>query len=720
MNALNGLSALAAEMPRLPPWDEAARAAAAASLGILPPPPPLAPPPPSMPAAVSSSELEILHAARAEALARDRWLSAAKRRIECQDVFSELRRREQTREEAVDATSREDLARLASALTARELAELLVQAHAWPSVAPPPATAAAAPLALPVDTVASIAGPNIFEYALPRLGLRGRKLSVSPPASGGLFHQREPLFLDEQSNLQLRIAASQAQELAAASGAQVNTHLSPPGAYLQDDQGLGLGTQGSASSALEPAPLTMLPCLETQRGVPALAPGVQFLHEKPSLAEEQVHKRRRLALAQEDMTAGNIQDNTLFAHTSQHKAHSPIDEALLPLAKVLSSSEFNDSALGQEKVGASVGTATSGRVLTLGLPTDARFLSDAHCFLRLACLEIFVASEEEARARGRGARPARAGQAGLRCVHCRHVPRPARANQATCFPSKTKNVFESVRNFQRVHLDACPYVPREVKERYAAYAKVGNAPRCSQGLVRAYYAEAAREVGLVDTSHGLKYCRDADGSMSKEGGLSDEMMRILRAADVDDDNEPSDCKAALQGSKAAPLAQNPEVNHGKFDSVVTPETRLVLDQARKERTAFVLPQDFEAITDYLYLIFHQLEPCQPTSSTLARRKLAPDQLRSNSGLCCRHCRKDDSGINGRYFPLDVASLGNSSFSQMLGSHLAMCPSVPREIKDALIELKDLAREHGSSTKRGAKKSFAEKVWKRMEKNGVDF
>ncbi|KAL7533549.1 hypothetical protein ACHAWF_004538, partial [Thalassiosira exigua] len=172
---------------------------------------------------------------------------------------------------------------------------------------------------------------------------------------------------------------------------------------------------------------------------------------------------------------------------------------------------------------------------------------------------------------------------------------------------------------------------------------------------------------------------------------------------------------------ATPLAQSLEVKHGKFVSVVTPETRVVLDQARKEPTAFVLPQDFDAITDYLYLTFHQLEPCQPTSSTLARRKLTPDRLRShNSGLCCRHCREDDSGINGRYFPLDVASLGNSSFTQMLASHLAMCPSVPREIKNALIELKDLSREHGSSMKQGAKKGFVEKVWKRMEETGVDF
>ena len=87
---------------------------------------------------------------------------------------------------------------------------------------------------------------------------------------------------------------------------------------------------------------------------------------------------------------------------------------------------------------------------------------------------------------GRGARPVHVGQAGLCCVHCRDVPRPQRANQAVCYPSRLENLSESVRNFQRVHVDACPHIPLSIKSRHADAAGCRHRPRRSQKLVRAY------------------------------------------------------------------------------------------------------------------------------------------------------------------------------------------------------------------------------------------
>ena len=70
-------------------------------------------------------------------------------------------------------------------------------------------------------------------------------------------------------------------------------------------------------------------------------------------------------------------------------------------------------------------------------------------------------------------------------------------------------------------------------------------------------------------------------------------------------------------------------------------------------------------------------------------------------------------VSTMYFPTNQTSLSDSSFSQILHNHLASCPNVPQEIKDALVELKQLAVEHGVTTKRGTKKTFFEKIWERM-------
>jgi hypothetical protein len=160
-------------------------------------------------------------------------------------------------------------------------------------------------------------------------------------------------------------------------------------------------------------------------------------------------------------------------------------------------------------------------------------------------------------------------------------------------------------------------------------------------------------------------------------------------------------------------AADSDVKYGKFETIATDETKRVLKSAQDETTPFVIPEDFPTISDYVYLLFHQLLPCKPTTATIKRRRLNIDQFQRIPGLCCKFCAKND-GINGMYFPLSVDSLGDSSFSQTLMMHVSTCSFVPQEIKNALCELKALAKEHNACVRRGAKKTFTEKVWKRME------
>jgi hypothetical protein len=293
------------------------------------------------------------------------------------------------------------------------------------------------------------------------------------------------------------------------------------------------------------------------------------------------------------------------------------------------------------------------------------------------------------------------------------------------YPSKRENILESLRNFQRVHLNACASTSDDIKTKYADIVRRGNGPRRSQRLVRAYYAQAAAEVGLVDTPNGIVY-NEANDCRKSGKGPSEEMLKILAAAREEEIHGPHRARAATVAGAALRASLSPkkakassskghkdtDVKYGKFANVASDETCRIVQEARGISTAFVQPSDFDTVSDYIYLLFHQLEPCRPTAATIKRRRLDPAHLNCLTGLCCRHCSKAD-GINGMYFPLNIDSLGDSSFSQTLGMHMSTCLHAPEKLISALDELKALGKDHNSCARRGSKKAFIEKVWGRI-------
>ena len=383
---------------------------------------------------------------------------------------------------------------------------------------------------------------------------------------------------------------------------------------------------------------------------------------------------------------------------------------------------------------------------TLFLPSDANFLSEAHCFIRFVCIELFTSTEHHLTAGGRGARPSHVGQVGFRCIHCKHQPRDHQANQAVSFPSTRDNIFESVRNFQRVHMESCPFIPPKIKLTFQEIIQKGNhTPKRSHKLVRAYYSQAASEMGLIDTPFGLRYrdecgykqrvtpslemlnILEAANAEEKVGARFVEPMNVTKRASSKDDTTKSSPSSSSEGNAVAATI---DVKYGKFDALSGKITKKVMLNARKEPTVFVQPQDFPTISDFIFLLFHQLKPCKPTSHKKRRRvssSISPSGSTFDrehptigntpfAGLCCKHCqREDNENANGMYFPSNVECLGDSSFSQTFLMHLMnSCDHVPDEIKSALTELKNLAREYNASVKRGSKKKFVGKVWKRLE------
>jgi hypothetical protein len=142
----------------------------------------------------------------------------------------------------------------------------------------------------------------------------------------------------------------------------------------------------------------------------------------------------------------------------------------------------------------------SSRVL-LGIPEDKEWLSDMDCFVRHN-LEVFCATQEDVDIAQQDRKyPVNVGQVGIRCIHCGLAKEGQGARgSAVAFPYSISGIYESVREFQRLHLDSCPNLPPAAKQKLAG--KKGSSSLSS--VLRKYYVLAAKALGLYDTPDGIR------------------------------------------------------------------------------------------------------------------------------------------------------------------------------------------------------------------------
>eukprot|EP00984_Skeletonema_dohrnii_P025204 scaffold14322_cov87-Skeletonema_dohrnii-CCMP3373.AAC.5 len=342
----------------------------------------------------------------------------------------------------------------------------------------------------------------------------------------------------------------------------------------------------------------------------------------------------------------------------------------------------------------------------LSIPTDEQFLDPVHNFLRSTCIEVFVSGSEYNSGGlgiGRGS-----NLVGLRCVHCKHVPKQERANQAVSYPSKTANIYESVRNFQRFHVEACEHIPNKIRKKYRKLVSQ-KYRKIPVKYVKVYVAEAACEIGMVHTSNGLIFGAPPNTS----GKPSEKLQAIMSIAE-----NPTAFKH-LEDVIFPKVKVDDRLTNSKFSHIASEKTLKVIANCRKEEAAFVYPSDFPTLSDFCFVLYHQFVPCLRPITAVSRRKKAkpkPEKWDTLSGLCCKYCHEAHRGERhhkGMYFPHDLKALHDSSFSGNLNTHVMTCKRVPFEVKEALEELQRLAAEHGVTTKRGAKQKFMKKLWERM-------
>jgi hypothetical protein len=146
---------------------------------------------------------------------------------------------------------------------------------------------------------------------------------------------------------------------------------------------------------------------------------------------------------------------------------------------------------------------SSSVVLLLSQSKDKESLSDRQCYVRSNFVELFTASDKDALARhSRGAQKLNAGQVGIRCIYCVHLPQKERSERAICYPSSLSRIYQTVADMQRFHFEICQSIPEDIKHTYRSMKT--TRPR-GVGSPQAYWVESAKAVGLVDSEQGIRY-----------------------------------------------------------------------------------------------------------------------------------------------------------------------------------------------------------------------
>jgi hypothetical protein len=141
----------------------------------------------------------------------------------------------------------------------------------------------------------------------------------------------------------------------------------------------------------------------------------------------------------------------------------------------------------------------SSRIM-LALAEDKEWLSDMDCFIRKN-LEVFCATEEDVEIAQQDRKyPINNGQVGIRCIHCAMKNGTAARGTAVAYPYSINGIYESVREFQRLHLESCPQLPDKTRAKLAGFK--GSSSLSS--VLRRYYVLAAKALGMLDTPSGIR------------------------------------------------------------------------------------------------------------------------------------------------------------------------------------------------------------------------
>jgi hypothetical protein len=149
----------------------------------------------------------------------------------------------------------------------------------------------------------------------------------------------------------------------------------------------------------------------------------------------------------------------------------------------------------------------SGESLVLACPDDRGMLNEHLAFLRQQ-IEFFRATIDDIMLHTRGRNKGVAlRQVGVRCRHCSHLSVDKRRKGSTYFPSTLMGIYQAAQNISAEHFQSgiCTEIPYDIKLQFERF---GATKSFSSGAGKAYWAESARMMGLIDTDDGIRFAAD--------------------------------------------------------------------------------------------------------------------------------------------------------------------------------------------------------------------
>jgi hypothetical protein len=307
--------------------------------------------------------------------------------------------------------------------------------------------------------------------------------------------------------------------------------------------------------------------------------------------------------------------------------------------------------------------------------SDKEWLSEINCSIRKDYVEAFSATEADVcRSSKRG--KISLDQVGIRCKFCKDCPLKNKAVGAVSFPNSIAGIYESVKRWQRVHLEVCEAIPQDVRTNLAALASKNTwVP-----TTRHYWSDSAKALGLKDTHDGIRFGKPVTECHSSLVSFRPSSVVI----------------------EARTVSTGSEANSSSLDS----EEASPKDIESQKHVVF--PADQEMIPSYVYFLMRQVEPCRFTEADrFVARSKGPVGY---PGFQCRHCN-GHAGL-GKYFPVSSKSLSTNSTSQNIHAHLLKCRKCPEHIKGELVQLK-IEKSRSPRLEPGWRKVFFDKVWGRL-------
>lgn len=375
----------------------------------------------------------------------------------------------------------------------------------------------------------------------------------------------------------------------------------------------------------------------------------------PTYQEACIHEgacRARMAM----MQAQAQRNQQLFRHGVH--AQGPT----VPQARPMFPIPPGDGRSSSEAVLSSNAKNWSQGVVSLSIPkTDQEWLSPLNCFIRAECIEVFSAYGEEVTKLSKRGRVS-LHQVGIRCRFCKHRSKEERQMAAVSYPQSVAGIYESVKRWQKSHVECCEDMPKAVSEQLEEL----SSSNAWVPTTRQYWADSARALGMVDTDEGIRFASDP---------------------------KTPECLEKHRGMQAIPVSIEAASAQGRSISDGQP---------------IVTPMDLNMIPPYVYFLTSQVETCHFTEADrFVARSRCPVGY---PGFQCRHC-SGHAGL-GKYFPVSSKSLATNSTSQNIHAHLLKCRKCPPAVKDQLVALKE-EKNKAPRLEPGWRKVFFDKIWSRL-------